>query len=50
MAVAEQMQGRIAPLRAHMALSRVQVALVYRAASAHDPMIKLLLAVVQQLS
>jgi DNA-binding transcriptional LysR family regulator len=49
MAVAEQRLGRIAVLHVEMTFSRVPVALVYRAASEDDPVIKLLDAVVDEL-
>lgn len=48
MATAEQRLGRIAVLRVEMALAKVPVALVYRAASEVDPVIKLLDAVVDE--
>ena len=50
MAAAEQRLGRIAVLRVEMTPSRVPVALVYRAASAGEPVIKLLHAVVHELT
>ncbi|NVM92972.1 DNA-binding transcriptional LysR family regulator [Variovorax sp. SG517] len=50
MATAEQRLGRIAVLRVEMTPSRVPVALVYRAASSGDPAIRLLHAVVQELT
>jgi DNA-binding transcriptional LysR family regulator len=50
MATAEQRLGRIAVLRVEMTPSRVPVALVYRAASAAEPVIKLLHAVVDELT